>query len=139
MRRQGQVFARGERVGKLQVAGLAIDGLAHQRLIGKAHHDIAGERRDGRVRPVDLAIGPDRLDAVEVVGIINIGRDHVADIGTIACDRAVKMAKALQRDVGWRTCHSGCANRLPLCHDTGRGGQEPRACHLPVETVDHAA
>jgi hypothetical protein len=53
-------------------------------LVGEAHLDPAGQRGDGRVRAVDAAVRADGLDPVEVVGIGDLGRDHVAEGGRCA-------------------------------------------------------
>lgn len=78
MHGEGEALARGQDVGEFHLAGLAVDGLRHQRLVSEAHLDPTRERRDGRVRPVDAAIRADRLDPVEIVGVGDLGRDHVA-------------------------------------------------------------
>ena len=111
MRRLGQAFAGYERLREFKLAGLAVDGLPNQRQIGKAHDDIASERRNGWICPDDIAIRPDPLDAAEVARIIDDRRDHFAGVGAIPCDHAVKMAKALQRDGSRRTGTSiNCAD-----------------------------
>src|SRR5690606_2959704 len=62
MHGEGEALARWQAVGELQLAGLAIDRLADQRLIGKAPLDPARQRGDGRVRSIDAAVAPDGLD-----------------------------------------------------------------------------
>ena len=84
MHGEGEAFAGRQDVGEHHLAGLAVDGLRHQRLVGEAHLDPAGQRRDGRVRPVDAPVPPDGLDPVEVVGIGDLGRDDVAERGAVA-------------------------------------------------------
>lgn len=103
MRRLSQAFNDYERLREFKLAGLAVDGLPNQRQIGKAHDDIASERRIGWICPDDITIRPDRPNAAEVARTIDDRRDHFAGVGTIPCDHAVKMAKALQRDGSRRT------------------------------------
>mgnify|MGYP007134747912 CR=1 FL=1 len=136
---QREAFASGQRVGEFESAGLNIDGLAHECRVGKEHDDIAGECSNGGVGPVDLAVCPDGLDAIEVIGIGEVGRDQIADIDAIACDRPVEVTKALEGDIRRFSCGTtGGIDGLALHHDAGGRSQKPRAGHLPVEVVNHA-
>ena len=65
---EAQAFACAQRVGEFKFAGLAIDRLRYQRLIGETHNDIASQRCNGRICAIDLAIRPDCFDAIKGVG-----------------------------------------------------------------------
>ena len=64
MRGDGEAFARRQHIGKRELASVSVDRLRYKRLIGKADNHVAGECGNGRVRAIDLAIGPDRLDTI---------------------------------------------------------------------------
>ena len=106
---EGEALARGQRVAELELAGVAGDRLVHQHLVGEAHLDAAGQRGDRRIGAVDAAVAADGLDAVEVVGVGDLGRDHVAERRAVAGDAAVEVAEALQRQLGRRAGGGGGA------------------------------
>jgi hypothetical protein len=130
----------GQRIVEFQRAGLAIDRLGHQRLIGKAHDDIAGERRDRWVGPIDLPIRADGLDPVEVIGIGDIGRDHIADGLAVALDRAVEMAKARQRQIGQSACGRVVATVSPCATTLAVAVSSPERpiCQLRLSSLQPA-
>ena len=136
---EGEALARGQRVAELELAGVAGDGLVHQHLVGEAHLDPAGQRGDRRIGAVDAAVAADRLDAVEVVGVGDLGRDHVAERRAVAGDAAVEVAEALQRRLGRRAGGGGRRHRLALRHQPRGRRQQPRALHLPAQLVEDAA
>lgn len=68
MRRLSQAFNDYERLREFKLAGLAVDGLPNQRQIGKAHDDIASERRIGWICPDDITIRPDRPQWTQALG-----------------------------------------------------------------------
>jgi hypothetical protein len=91
---------------------------------GSTHLDAAGQRGDRRIGAVDAAIAADRLDAVEVVGVGDLGRDYVSERRPVAGDRAVEVAEALQRQLDRRPGGSRRADGLTLRHQPGGGGQK---------------
>jgi hypothetical protein len=98
--------------------------LLHERLVCKTHNDIAGKRGDRGISPVDFAVRPDGLDAVEIVGIGKVGGDNIIDIHAIARDRTVEMPKTLECDVGWRAGRAARRDGLTLRHDACSCGQQ---------------
>ena len=88
---------RGQGVAERQRAGLTADGLIEQRRIGKAHGDIARHGGDWRISALDLTVRADRLDAIKVVLIGELGADDVADVHTVGLYRSVEMTKTLER------------------------------------------
>ena len=115
---EAQAFACAQRVGEFKFAGLAIDRLRYQRLIGEPHDNIARECCDGWVRAVDFSVGTDRLDAVEIVGISKVGGDNVTDVGPIARDSPVEVPEPFQRDIGRCPCSAARGDGLALSHDS---------------------
>jgi hypothetical protein len=123
-----QALARGQRVGEGHLAGIAIDRLRHQQLVGEAHLDPAGQRGDGRVRAIDAPVRADGLDPVEVVGIGDLGRDDVAERRAVARDRAVEMAEALQGELGQRAGADAAATVSPCATRLAVAVSSPERC-----------
>lgn len=139
MGRQCQAFSATKQVAELQRRSRAVDRLGQERRVGKAHVNLAGEGRNGRVGTVDLCIGSDGFDPVEVVGIGDIGGNDVAQRHPVALDRPVEMAEALQGNSRGRPRRRGRGNGLALCEQHGLCCEEARPFHGPQQSIKDAA
>ncbi len=78
MGNQFETFTGTKRISKSQFRRVTIDRLRQQGLICKTHLDPARESGNGRVCAFDAAVTADGLNSVQIVGIGDLGRNHVA-------------------------------------------------------------
>lgn len=137
MRRKGKARAGPKAPGEDQLARGSIQRLGDQGRVSKTHLYPTGERRHARVCALDPPIAADGFDPVEPVGIGHFGRDYIAKGSTVAGDRPVEVTEPLQRQRRGRARRPGHGQGFALSHQSCRGGQKPRASHLPGQLIAH--
>lgn len=113
--------------------------LIEQRLIGETNLDRPDQRRDRWVRALDPAVVADHLDALQIVGIGDLRRDDIAELRSLAGDRALERAKAGERQRIKRADDAGGAGHLALGNQVDLRRDQAGALHGPAELVDDAA
>ena len=96
MRRENEEEVLADRVSELQFDRRVVGGGVDQRGIREPDIDVARQRGDGRVCPLNLAIGSDGFDPLQIVAVGELCARDVAQNRSILLDRALELVEAGQ-------------------------------------------
>lgn len=115
MRRKSERIIAVYRISELQFEWRIVRGCVDEGGVGEAYRYISGERGNGRVCALDLAVRADCFDALQVITVGQLRPRHVTKGRAVLLDRPLELVEAGQGCCCWRPATAAASAHFSLC------------------------